>query len=112
MITTYSDSTLAKGELTLKIQAKIQAQEWTQTTDQFPEVGKKILAFAWRDKTVCQAWWNGENYILVAADEQGIVQVHQVIPAAISHWCHMPAVPAVSNTEHELIEQKLNGTMH
>ena len=69
LTTTCSDNALAKGEFILKTQTKIQAQEWTQATNQMPAVGKKILAFVRRDKTVCQAWWNGEHF-LVATDEQ------------------------------------------
>jgi hypothetical protein len=96
----------------LKTQTKIQAQEWTQATNQMPAVGKKILAFVWRDKTVCQAWWNGEHYLLVTTDEQYLVQVYQVPLTAVSHWRDMPEVPEISTNVHELVEHRLNGTMH
>lgn len=112
MMTTCSDIASAKGEFILKTVTKIPTQEWIKATDQMPAVGKKILAVAWRDNTVCQAWWNGENYVLVAADEQGAIQVYQVLPAAISYWCKMPKAPAISNNLHEWAQQKLNGTMH
>lgn len=96
----------------MKTKTKIQVQEWIPATIKMPAIGKKILGFVWRDKTVCQAWWNGEHYVLVAADEQGLIQVYQVPLTAISHWCHMPEVPAISTNVHELVEHRLNGTMH
>lgn len=95
----------------MKTQTNPRTPKWIQSADQMPEVGKKILVVIWRDKTVCQAWWNGEYFVLVAADQQGIIQVYQVLPEAISHWCDMPALPSASNNVHELIEQKY-GTMH
>lgn len=96
----------------MKTKTKIQPKEWTQTKSQMPDVGKKVLAFVWRDKTVCQAWWNGENYILVAADEQGCVQIYQVLPAAISHWRDMPELPEAANNVHAMVEHQLTATMH
>jgi hypothetical protein len=59
----------------MKTKTKIVAQEWTDTKDQTPSQGQKVLVFVWRDETVCQAWWNGEHSLLVAADEQGLVNV-------------------------------------
>ena len=38
LTTTCSDNALAEGEFILKTQTKIQAQEWTQATNQMPEV--------------------------------------------------------------------------
>jgi hypothetical protein len=96
----------------LETVTKIPTPEWIKATDQMPVISKKILAFVWRDNTVCQAWWNGDYYVLVAADEQGAIQVYHVLPAAISHWCSMPEAPAVLNNMNNWAHQKLNGTMH
>ena len=81
----------AKGEFILKTKTKIQPQEWTETKDQTPPLGQKVLVFVWRDETVCQAWWNREHYLLVAADEQGIVNIYHVYPSqlAIGEPCQM-----------------------
>jgi len=71
--------------------------EWTETKDQMPEVGQKVVVFVWRDEAVYQAWWNGEHYVLVAANEEGKVSIYEVLPIAISHWQQMPATPVVAN---------------
>ncbi|OUR73315.1 hypothetical protein A9Q78_04120 [Methylophaga sp. 41_12_T18] len=75
-----------------------QKLEWTETKDQMPDVGQKIIVFLWMDETVSQAWWNGEHYVLAAADEQGIVTIYKVLPIAISHWSSMPELPITSNS--------------
>ncbi len=85
---------------------------WTSTQDQMPVIGQKILAFLWMDKAVCQAWWNGEHYIVAAADEQGRVIIYQVLPVAISHWQTMPEVPNMSSLAEQEWQTRLNGTMH
>ncbi|MBL4638361.1 MAG: DUF551 domain-containing protein [Proteobacteria bacterium] len=71
--------------------------EWTETKDQMPEVGQKVVVFVWRDEAVYQAWWNGEHYVLVAANEEGKVTIYEVLPIAISHWQQMPETPVVAN---------------
>jgi len=104
----------AKGEFILKTKTKIQPQEWTETKDQTQSLGQKVLVFVWRDETVCQAWWNGEHYLLVAADEQGLVNVYQVPPISISHWRTMPDMPAMTNSNnvHHISEHKRSALMH
>ena len=81
----------AKREFILKTKTNIQPQDWTETKDQTPSLGQKVLVFVWRDETVCQAWWNREHYLLVAADEQGIVNIYHVYPSqlAIGEPCQM-----------------------
>lgn len=87
--------------------------QWIQTKDRMPKMGQKVLVYLWMDKAVNQAWWNGENYILAAANEEGIVAVYEVKPEAISHWQLMPDMPVESNdNDVEQWEDKLNGTMH
>jgi len=103
---------IAKGEFILKTTTKIQQQEWTETKEQTPTLGQKILVFVWRDESVCQAWWNGEHYLLVAADKQGIVNVYQVPPISISHWREMPEMPSMSHNVHNMADHKLTGTRH
>ena len=87
-------------------------ERWTETKSQMPTIGQKVVVYLWMDKTVNQAWWNGEHYILVAADEQGQVQVYQVLPEAISHWCKMPKQPELNDNVIELADHQLNGTLH
>ena len=85
---------------------------WISTQEKMPVIGQKIMAFLWMDKVVCQAWWNGERYVVVAADEQGKVVIYEVLPIAISHWQTMPEIPEISNSVQEEWQTKLNGTMH
>jgi hypothetical protein len=96
----------------MKTKSKIVAQKWTETTESSPSIGQKILVFVWRDETVCQAWWNGEHYILVAADEQGLVNIYQVPPNSISHWQNMPENPAIPNNIHDISEHKHAASVH
>jgi hypothetical protein len=96
----------------MKTKSKIVAQEWTETTEHSPTIGQKILVFVWRDETVCQAWWNGKHYILVAADEQGLVNIYQVPPNSISHWQNMPENPAMSNNIHDMSAHKQAASVH
>jgi len=91
---------------------KIQTQDWTETKNTMPSVGEKVVVYLWMDKSVNQAWWNGESYVLVAADEEGLVQVYQVQPSAISHWQAMPEIPEVANNVHFMHEDKQYGVMH
>lgn len=87
--------------------------EWTETKDQMPEVGQKIVVFLWMDEAVYQAWWNGEHFVLAAANEEGAVKVYQVLPVAISHWQHMPEMPKVANTTQEYTwDSAMTGTVH
>lgn len=87
--------------------------EWTETKDQMPEVGQKVVVFLWMDEAVYQAWWNGKHYVLVAANEEGAISIYEVLPVAISHWQHMPEIPkvadAVNNDQWEHIQ---TGTVH
>ncbi|GEM_PF-3561111 len=85
---------------------------WMSTQEKMPVIGQKIMAFLWMDKAVCQAWWNGERYVVVAADEQGKVVIYEVLPTAISHWQIMPEIPDISSSRQEEGQTKLNGTMH
>ncbi len=96
----------------MKTQTHSTTEHWTETQELMPSVGQKVIVYLWMDKTVNQAWWNGEHYILVAADEQGQVQVYQVHPKAISHWCTMPEHPQLANHDELLTEQRLTGTLH
>jgi len=75
-----------------------QKLEWTETKEQMPDVGQKIVVCLWMDETVSQAWWNGEHYVLAAADDQGIVTIYKVLPIAISHWCSLPDLPTNCNS--------------
>ena len=87
--------------------------QWIQTKDRMPKMGQKVVVYLWMDKAVNQAWWNGEKYFLVAANEEGIVSVYEVLSEAISHWQLMPDMPAeLHDTAAEQWEDKLNGTMH
>ena len=96
----------------MKTKTKAYTQKWTETKNKMPAIGKKILVFVWRDETVCQAWWNGEHYLLVAADKHGLVNVYQAPPTSISHWQNMPEIPAMSNNIHNISEHRLTGTRH
>lgn len=96
----------------MNTQHQTAAENWIETQDHMPDVGQKVIVYLWMDKTVNQAWWNGEYYVLVAADEHGQVQIYQVLPEAISHWCTMPKHPALSDNVLDMVEHKLNGTLH
>ena len=71
--------------------------EWVKSSDQTPEAGIKILVYVWRDNAVCQAWFTSETYAITSADEDGIIQVYEVKPDAISHWQAMPLPPVIDN---------------
>lgn len=88
-------------------------RQWIKTKHRMPAMGQKVVVYLWMDKVVNQAWWNGEKYILVAANEEGVVSVYEVLPEAISHWQLMPDLPSELNDyATEQWEEKLNGTMH
>jgi len=91
---------------------KIQTPDWTETKHTMPSIGEKVVVYLWMDKTVNQAWWNGEHYIVVAADEEGQVQIYQVQATAISHWQNMPERPAHANNVHIMDETRQYGVMH
>lgn len=87
--------------------------QWIQTKDRMPAIGQKVVVYLWMDKAVNQAWWNGEKYVLVAANEAGIVSVYEVLPEAISHWQLMPELPTeLNDSATQQWEDKLNGSMH
>jgi hypothetical protein len=61
-----------------------------------PEVGERVMVFMWMDNAVYQAWWNGEHYVLAAADAEGTVNIYKVLPEAITHWQPLPLQPSSS----------------